>query len=436
MRPMHSKIITSLILLFSISLYASQLSTIKTKISRAEKPHTSNMNLVFPYIFSTESMGITVGAGGVFKGQIQDQLMLGTTGFVSIEGARGIYLGGWDYLIPGTKRLFLSIELMYGFYPSQRTYGAIDYFDGKAHSGDNDSDKNNFATAAGHDNWLNFKLEYVLPIGAAQKSSIIAYDLKDGLVSSEIDSGHEWNPLISGVTTLFLKQYNRYRDYEIEQGVVETAVHPLQIGITYNNTDFPVNPAYGSIQNFAYTKDFGWLESNYEWEFLEFGFKKFYSLGGSQHAKQRTIALDFWTGDTPSWESHVNSKGESIIVNRPPSYEGATLGGFYRMKAYPIDRFNDRSVIYSSIEYRYTLKWNPIAEIEWLNFLQADWIQIVPFVEGGRVAPEYRIKTLTKDWKFDAGFGFRALFDGGVLRFDIAVGEEGVGFWAMIGQPF
>ena len=55
------------------------------------------MSLVFPYIFSTESMGLTVGAGGVFKGQFQDQLMLGATAFASAEGARGMGLSNsWN----------------------------------------------------------------------------------------------------------------------------------------------------------------------------------------------------------------------------------------------------------------------------------------------------------------------------------------------------
>jgi len=433
---MSSKITTIVLLLITISLHANQLSTVKSEIHREEKPHTSNMNLISPYIFNSEAMGFTVGAGGVFKGQLQDQFMLGATAFASDEGASGVFLGGWDYLIPGTDRLFLSIDLMYAYYPKQRTYGALHYFEGENHPGDNDSDPNDFQTASGFDNWLDIKLEYVLPIGAAVKSPIIVYHLKGGMLSSETDSGLEWNPLTSGVTTLFLKQANRYRDYEIEQDVIETAIHPLQLGISYNNTNFPVNPAYGSIQNIAYTKDFGWLESNYEWDFIEFEFKKFYSFGASQYSKQRTIAFDFWTADTPSWESKIDKNGKSVFVNRPPSYEGATLGGFYRMKAYPMDRFNDRSVIYTSLEYRYTPKWNPIAEVKWLHFLQSDWIQLVPFVEGGRVAPEYKIKTLSKDWKFDVGLGIRALFDGGVLRFDIAVSEEGIGFWAMIGQPF
>jgi hypothetical protein len=433
---MRTKFISLIIICTTLSLSAQHLTTVKSRIHRAERPGVNQTKLVIPYIFSTESMGATIGAGGVFKGQFQDQLLLGATAFTSAEGANGIYLGGWDYLIPGTERLFLSIDTMIAHYPNQRTYGAINYFDGKGHPGDNDSDEDNFTEASGDDNWLNIKLEYVLPIGAAAKSPILTYDLEGGVLTSEIQSGHEWNPLTSGVTTLFLKQYNRYRTYEIEPGEVESSIHPLQFGITYNNTNFPVNPAYGSIQNIAYTQDFGWFGGESEWNFVEIGLKKFFSFGESQYAKQRTIALDFWTGDTPSWESKTNAKGESVIVDRPPAYEGATLGGFYRMKAYPMDRFNDRSVIYTSIEYRYTLKWNPIAEIEWLNFLQTDWIQLVPFAEGGRVAPEYRFDTLTEDWKYDVGLGIRGLFAGGVIRFDIAVGDEGVGVWAMIGQPF
>ena len=112
------------------------------------------------------------------------------------------------------------------------------------------------------------------------------------------------------------------------------------------------------------------------------------------------------------------------------------MGGFYRMRGYPIDRFNDRSVIYTTAEYRYTLKWNPVAKVSWLRFLQCDWLQLVGFVEGGRVANDYKLSELFSDWKVDGGFGLRAMVAGGVVRFDLAFSDETTSVWAMFGHPF
>jgi len=106
------------------------------------------------------------------------------------------------------------------------------------------------------------------------------------------------------------------------------------------------------------------------------------------------------------------------------------------MRGYPIDRFNDRSVIYTAAEYRYTLKWNPIGRVSWLRFLQSDWLQLVRFVEGGRVADEYSLSELFSDWKVDGGFGLRAMFAGAVVRFDIGFSDETTSVWAMFGHPF
>ena len=106
------------------------------------------------------------------------------------------------------------------------------------------------------------------------------------------------------------------------------------------------------------------------------------------------------------------------------------------MRAYPFYRFNDRSAIYTSAEYRYTPDWNPIENIRWLRFLKMDWWQVVGFIEGGRVAREYSLSELTSDWKSDVGISLRAMVAGGVVRFDTAVSNEGAGFWFMVGHPF
>ena len=276
-----------------------------------------------------------------------------------------------------------------------------------------------------------------MPIGSARNDALQRYEVKNGLLMSDPVGGDTWNPLKGGVTNLMLRQFNRYRSFEFEEeGDVGATVHPVELGIAHYNTDWPTNPSVGSSQYFSITHDFGWLESPNDWTFIEFEASKYFSLGESNWARQRIVALNFWTGDTPTWKEETLPDGRIDVTNRPPFYEGATLGGFYRMRGYPTDRFNDRSVIYATAEYRYTLNWNPIPSVSWLGFLQSDWIQLVPFIEGGRVANEYTVSTLLKDWKVDVGLGFRFLFAGSVVRLDLAVSDESTGIWAMFGHPF
>ena len=411
-------------------------TSVKTVQLRAENPKGTKSHLVLPYAFPSESMGVVAGIGGGRKGYEQDQLLVGGTTFGSFDSAVGLFLGLWDYRPSFADRFFFSAQGMIGHYPRQRAYSAPFFPSGVPFPGSNDSDEKEFVVKSGYDNWTDFKLEFVLPIGAGGNDALQHVRLKGGLLVSAPIGGKQWNPMISGVTTLMLRQFNRYRSFETERGDVEATTHPFELAIGYNNTDFPNNPSFGSSQYLSVTHDFGWLESPDDWTFLEFEASKYFSLGASNWAKQRIVALNFWTGDTPSWDEHLNEKGLVTIDHRPPFYEGAALGGFYRMRAYPQDRFNDRSVIYTTAEYRYTLNWNPIAEVSWLRFLQSDWLQLVAFAEGGQVAGDYSFSDLFDDWKFDAGVSVRSMLAGGVVRFDVAVGDEDTAAWVMFGHPF
>lgn len=106
------------------------------------------------------------------------------------------------------------------------------------------------------------------------------------------------------------------------------------------------------------------------------------------------------------------------------------------MKGFEFNRFHDKAAIYTSAEYRYTLKYNPVADVNWLRFLKLDWFQLVAFAEAGRVAPEYKLSTLSKDIKFDYGVGLRAMMAGLIVRTDLAVSKEGSNLWVMVDHPF
>ncbi len=418
------------------AVLARPRTSVKNITIREENPKGSKSALVLPYAFSTDSMGFTLGVGGGLKGYGQEQLLLGATAFGSLDRAVGLFLGMWDYSPSWAQRFFFSAQGMVGHYPKQRAYSASFFIPDTDRSGNNDSDKDNFAEESGYDNWTDFKLEYVFPLGSARKDGLFHYRLKGGLLQSAPVGGMVWNPMKSGVTTLLLRQFNRYRSFETDKGDIDATTHPVELAISYNNTDFPPNPSYGSSQYLGVTHDFGWLESPDSWTFVEFETSKYFSLGESNWAKQRVVALNFWTGDNPSWKENTNADGNIEVSNRPPFYEGATLGGFYRMRGYPVDRFNDRSVIYTAAEYRYTLNWNPIGKVSWLRFLQSDWLQLVGFVEGGRVANKYSLSELFSDWKVDCGFGLRAMFAGSVVRFGVGFSDETTSAWAMFGHPF
>ena len=437
-RPIFSKALLLAIagIILATTVLARPLTTVKNTTTRAENPKGSKSILILPYALSTDSLGFTVGVGGALKGYGQEQLLLGATAFGSFDRAVGGFLGMWDYRPSWADRFFFSAQGMLGHYPNQRAYSATSFKPGADRPGSNDSDKDDYHEESGYDNWSDIKLEYVLPLGTARNDSLMHYMLKGGLLQSAPVGGKVWNPIKSGVTTLLLRQFNRYRSFETDQGDIDATVHPVELAVSYDNTDFPPNPSFGSSQYLGVTHDFGWFESPDSWTFVEFEASKYFSLGQSNWAKQRVVALNFWTGDSPSWEENTNADGNIEVSHRPPFYEGATLGGFYRMRAYPQDRFNDRSVIYTTAEYRYTLKYNPIGNVSWLRFLQSDWLQLVGFVEGGRVANTYSLSELSSDWKVDGGVGLRAMFAGGVVRFDVGFSDESTNVWAMFGHPF
>jgi len=417
------------------TLQAKPRTSVKNTLSREENHDGSTKNtLIMPYVFPSDSMGFTMGLGGGTKGYGQEQLLLGATAFGSFDEAAALFLGMWDYRPSFANRFFFSAQGMAGHYPRNRAYTNVKFQHDSIRAGSNDSDVDDYVEDSGYDNWTDFKMEFVLPWGAGRSDSMQRYALKDGLLKSSPVGGDSWNPLENGVTTLLLRQYNRFRSFEIKEGEEAATAHPLEVAIGHDNTDFPNNPSTGSQQYVGITHDFGWLESPTEWTFVEFEASKYFSLGSSDWARQRIIALNFWTGDTPSWDEQNNLDGTVSVTGRSPFYEGATLGGFYRMRAYPTDRFNDRSVLYTTAEYRYTLDWNPIGNVSFLKFLKSDWLQLVAFAEGGRVANDYG--DLFSDWKYDGGFGLRALFSGAVVRFDVGFSEESTTAWVMFGQPF
>lgn len=427
-----------LIVTLSASGWTRPDASTKYSVIRTENPQKGKEQLLLPYAFPSDSMGTTFGVGGFIKGYHQEQMMLAGTVFGSADEAYGFLGGLWDYQIPFLERLYFSVYGAVAHYPRQRAYSEVPRRpsgDPPPQAGTNNSDENNYVEDEGDDNWYDLKFEYVLPIGSRKQSGTAEYRVENGILTSGASGGESWNPLDSGISVLLLGQKTRYQSYETDTYTYSGDTFPFRVAYLYNNTDFPVNPSKGSYQYLAYHQDFSDGNAG-DWSFFEVEASKYFDLGASRYARQRVVALNFWTGSSPSWNETVNENGQAVVEDKPPFFEGANLGGFYRMKGYPNNRFNDRSVIYTTAEYRHTLKWNPVAGVSWLRWLKLDWFQLVGFVEGGRVAGDYELGELFSDWKFDGGVGIRAMTAGAVVRFDMAASDEGGAAWVMFGHPF
>lgn len=427
-----------LLLTTATAVFAKPGASVKSSTSREENPRGSENTLLLPYAFPSDSLGTVLGFGGMVKGYGQDQLMIGGTALASTDAAYIGILTLRDYQMPVVERLFFSAIGSLGRYPVQRAYVNGDRPAGDVYAGSNESDKKDFFVDSGSDNWFDFKLEYVLPMGHGADGPLQEYKLRGGILQSGASGGDTWNLMKSGVTVLMLKQFNRYQSMDLPIGKKDYSVHPLQAAIFYNNSDFPINPSKGSTQYFAYTRDFGWAESENQWDFIEFEATKYFALCTNDYTKHQTIALNFWTGHSPSATVYTDVEGNRQVADSPPFTQGAKLGGLYRMRAYPSNRFNDNSVLYASAEYRWTPEWNPMGRISWswLRWLKMDWMQFVPFIEIGRVAEEYDLYELFSDMKVDGGISLRAMMSGAVVRFDIAFSEEQSAATVMFGHPF
>jgi hypothetical protein len=170
----YRKIISKTLLLLLTGIFlataahARPRTSVKNTVVREENQKGYKSTLILPYAFSTDSMGTTIGVGGALKGYGQKQLLLGATAFGSFDGAVGGFLGMWDYRPSWAQRLFFSAQGMVGHYPNQRAYSAPAFPPDVIRPGSNDSGEDQYIEKSGYDNWSDFKLEYVLPIGTAR----------------------------------------------------------------------------------------------------------------------------------------------------------------------------------------------------------------------------------------------------------------------------
>ncbi|MDX2501791.1 MAG: BamA/TamA family outer membrane protein, partial [Deltaproteobacteria bacterium] len=388
--------------------------------------------------FYNEAFGFAAGFAYGKVGYHQKQSALLCTVMVGSKGSIMGFLIGRDLRLPWSDRLFLDPMAQVGYFNDAESYtdGNPNYPDERA--GTNDSDEDNFIEGDGWDNFFRPRFKYLLPVGHAKDTIINTYVVDRGLLKSGATGGKSWNPLTSGRTYFELLPFYRWQEIKGNDDDVDIKTNGLEFSLFRDNRDFVPNPSQGSALRVDVTRDFHLFNSSDSWTVVQTEFDKYFSLGPSKTFRQRVIAFDFWTAYSPTWDVEgVTDDGQESISNRPPSYAGATLGGIWRMRGYPAQRFSDKAGIYYALEYRMIPKWNPFNNWPWLQeYVGIEWLQFVPFVEVGRVAPSWNFKDLHSDMKWDAGLGLRFWAKGLVARVDVAGSDEGVGVAMMVSQPF
>jgi len=392
----------------------------------------SQQTLKLPYAFYNENFGF---AGGFVYGKVgspQKQATILTTVMVGTKGGMG-FLVGKDIQMPRIERLFFDPIVSVGYFSDSASYvdGNPDFTDERA--GSNDSDEDNYVEGDGWDNFFRLRFKYLLPIGNGRDDIITTYKIKDGLLMSDPVGGTSLNPFKSGRSYLEMRPF--YRSQQIDgDDVDETGkTNGLDLSLFWDNRDFDANPSKGFGLRGKVSRDFGWFDSSDSWTNLEGELDVYLPLKMGSWLRQGVLALNHWTSYSATWDKQ--SSGE--VTNRPPAYTGSTLGGLWRMRGFPSQRFNDRAAIYYAAELRLIPEWNPFNNWPRVQkYVGIKWLQFVPFVEVGRVAPEWRFSDLHSDMKWDAGLGIRAWAQGIVIRIDTAYSDEGASVQMMIAQPF
>ena len=375
-----------------------------------------------PYGFSSEAMGTVVGLAGGISALPQPQNSFFATALISSEGAAAGYAFFNDFQFTQIPRLFLDAAVGLGEFPQQRTYLDVNGNVSEPPAGSNDSSAADFFRADGFSDWIEIDFKYVLDIGHGRYSPINTYTLSNGLLVGGASGGGVFNPFKSGRSYMQAKLFQQNRDYDDADPETPLETSGFGLSFRYDNTDFQINPSTGSVIEAGLKHDPG-FDGRDDWLLGEIEFSQYFKLPVTPGTEQNVFAIDIWAAHTFS-------------DNPTPHYMGATLGGLYRLRAYPIERFHDNSALYYSAEYRVIPKSDLLRKITFLEFADLQWWSVALFVEFGRVAPSWDIEDLHDSMKRDVGLSLRVMASQDIGRLDIVWAEEDTAAWLMYGHPF
>jgi hypothetical protein len=398
-------------------------------------PHEAQArgDISLPFFFYNDLFGVAGGYSYARAAFPQRQSELVVSGMSGTAGSSMLFLRARDLLVPGCDRLFVDPILSLAYFHGNYVYASGNPGYPLQQAGTNGSAYGNYISGNGWDDYVRVAFRYLLPVGWGKDHAMPDYHLDRGLVVSGATGGEALNPLTSGRTFVGVRPFYLSQTLRSSGHVESQRTNGVDVTLAWDNRDFFTNPSVGQSLTLRWSRDFDWFDSTSPWTVVSGEMDQYFSLGPTDTFRQRVLALDVWAASSPSWGVGANG----VVVNRPPTYAGATLGGWWRMRGYRIGRFSDKAAIYYSAEYRMIPRWNPFDGWQWLQErLGVQWIQLVPFAELGRVAPSWNLGDLHTSMRWDLGFGLRFLARSILIRIDVGGSPEGAAVQMMVEQPF
>jgi outer membrane protein assembly factor BamA len=196
----------------------------------------------------------------------------------------------------------------------------------------------------------------------------------------------------------------------------------VKLGLTFDTRDFEPDPSEGVMVQTVARVSSEALGSEFNYQQITLSGRGFHNLLGDSGrlilAGRLTYAMQF--GDIPFYSAS----------NIPFTDGDATgLGGHPSMRGFVSNRFVGEASAWADGE----LRWAFAETTLWKQHLR---FMLVPFVDTGRVFDTVGDTTL-KDWKVDAGIGFRLAWNlSTVVSFDYARSGEGSLFHMELGHQF
>lgn len=402
---------------FNVTLFSSMIVLMSSDSANANNDwtHWLEDSAFVPYLFSTDSLGVTAGGAGIIKGVGQPQASLFGTAMISSKGS---YLGYVSF-----NNYQVATQWLLGGEIYQSQFNDYTYYLGQ--QAGNGSSLEDTTLANGEDSRYRLSFRYILPWGEAEQKGV-----KAAVSPTRTLTGR--TPFSSGVSSIDIQPYFESRDLDfIHAGFTSEKTTALEVKFEWDNRDDSRNPSAGSRTRFDVTyAPEAWNESS--WGTWEIENTHYWDLGSvGEIFDKQVVAFGVYTADTPTWE-HCSEEQ----CQRPPDVSQVKLGGLYRLRSYDSGRYHGRSAMHYTAEYRVMPQWQPLGEWPIFKYYNVPWWQWVAFVDVGRVADDYNLKTLHTDMKWSAGGALRFQVEGVIVRAEMAWGAEQSSFIVMVNQPF
>ncbi len=376
-----------------------------------------------PFVFTSSSMGLSVGAAASLQGVLQERSQLVAVGAYSENDSYVAFVGAYNLHFGDSGRWFIDLQ---GF--DARFRESDVYVDGNPAfddpAGAHGSSAENVVLGEEQLRDLYATLRYVLPVGAGKDSPQRRARLVAG-----IPVAPEQGEQTGAYTSIELEPFYRERTVEGFDGLyLRGKTQGISLKLDHDARDFIPSPSRGYRFEAQLHRDFGGDErSSYtKWEAQ---YSHYLNLGASRWSQQQVLALTAYTSDVPTWDSGAEG-------HRPPWFAESTHGGWNRLRGYQGVRFHDRSAVFYGAEYRAIPKWQPQGTIPFIERYHFPWWQFAVYGELGRVHDHYDLGELHKEMDWTVGVGVRMWVENVVARVDWGFSEEESQLRVVVNQPF